>query len=119
MPSSCISTGSEAQHAAFALAFTNSRSPLPFERHTDAELIMIIQKRLPAASDAECREAIKTVRCLCSAVYAVCEEFRSGTCGHGADAARIAIGRLREQQPGFSAEEYREAFAAGLLWTGF
>lgn len=119
MPIPRTSTGSEARKAAFALAFTNSRSPLPLECRPDGELITMLRERVPAASDAECREAIKTVRCLCSAVYAVCEEFRSGTCGHGADAARIAIGRLREQQPGFSAEEYREAFAAGLLWTGF
>lgn len=119
MPIPRTSTGSEVRKAAFALAFTNSRSPLLYERRTDGELISMIQKRVPAASDAGCREALVRVCHLSGAVCEICEKFRSGGFGAGEDAAQTAIAWLREQQPGFTPEEYREAFAAGLLWTAF
>jgi hypothetical protein len=119
MPIPRTSTGSDARKAAFALAFTNSRSPLPFERRTDGELISMIQKRIPAASDAECREALVRVCHLSGAVCEICEKFRSGGFGAGEDAVQNALDALCDKVPGFSFEEYREAFAAGMLWTAF
>lgn len=111
--------GSGAQAAAFALAFTNTRSPLPYETHTDAELLTIIQERVPAAPVDECIEALARVRLLCKAVYDLCEAFRKGEYGAGPESAPAALAALARTRPGFSDEEYREAFAAGLLWTAF
>lgn len=119
MTNGTSSTTTGAQAAAFALAFTNSRSPLPFETHTDAELLELIQARVPLAPVAECREALARVRRLCDAVYEVCEAFRKGGFGTGPESAPAALAALAQALPGFSDQEYREAFAAGLLWTAF
>ena len=119
MTNGTISTATGAQAAAFALAFTNSRSPLPFETHTDAELVEAIQVRVPSAPVAECREALARVRLLCDAVYKVCEAFRKGAFGTGPESAPAALAALAQSLPGFSDQEYREAFATGLLWTAF
>jgi len=113
------SDGSMAQEAAFALAFSNSRSPLPYEMHTDRELLSAIRKRAPAASDKECLDALARIRGLCDAVYDVCGAFRDGEFGSGPGSAPAALAALACTRPGFSDQEYREAFAAGLLWTGF
>ncbi len=119
MPNPCTGTGSEARQAAFVLAFRNSRSPLLYEDHTDEEIVPLIRERVPTASDDGCRDAIVTVRCLCTVVYEVCEKFRSGGFGAGEDAVQNALDALCDKVPGFSFEEYREAFAAGMLWTAF
>ena len=119
MTNGTISTATGAQAAAFALAFTNSRSPLPFETHTDAELVEVIRARVPSAPMAECREALARVRHLCDAVYKVCEAFRKGAFGTGPESAPAALAALAQSLPGFSDQEYREAFATGLLWTAF
>jgi hypothetical protein len=115
-------TGSDkstAQEATFALAFTSSRSPLPYEMHTDRELLPAIRERAPAASEKECLEALARIRRLCDAVYDVCGAFRDGKFGSGPGSAPAALAALADTRPGFSDQEYREAFAAGLLWTGF
>ncbi len=107
----------EARKIAFTLAFTNSRSPLQYEMHTDDELVPAIQAHAPSASREECREALESVRSLCDRVYEICDAFRSGRYGSGIPSQAEAIRVLSEQNPGFSEAEYRAAFAAGLLWT--
>ena len=111
--------GSGAREAAFALAFGNPRSPLPFETCTDAELLSRIRERAAAAQPGEYLKALALVRGLCSAVYEICEAFRDDRFGTGTDAASRAIDELSRKQPGFSKKEYEEAFAAGMLWTAF
>ncbi len=119
MPDQPESTGSGAKDAAFALAFSNRRSPLPYELHTNEELLPWIRECAPAASTGECLEALTLIRSLCGVVYDVCEAFRAGRFGPGADAASHATDELSRKQPGFAKKEYQEAFAAGMLWTAF
>ena len=85
----------------------------------DAELLPVIRERAPVASLDECLDALVMVRSLCDTVYDICEAFREGRFGKGADAARSAIDELSRNQPGFSDSQYEEAFTAGLLWTAF
>jgi len=107
----------KARKIAFALAFNNSRSPLPYETHTDEELLPVIRAHAPSVSREECREVLESVRSLCGSVYRICEAFRSGMYGSGVPAQVEAIRMLSEEICGFSDAEYRAAFAAGLLWT--
>jgi hypothetical protein len=96
------SDGTTAQEAAFALAFTTSRSPLPYEMHTDRELLPAIRKRAPAASEKECFESLARIRWLCDAVYDVCGAFRDGEFGSGPGSAPAALAALARTRPGFS-----------------
>ena len=109
-----------ARRAALAIALSNPRSPLPYETHTDKELLQSIQKCVPDVSPAECLEALATVRGLCNAVYDVCNEYRAGRFGTaGTPAQARAVNALSHTSPGFSRREYEEIFAAGLLWTAY
>ena len=113
------SDGSGARSAAFALAFGNPRSLLPYEIYADTELLPRIQKVAPAATEAECLEALALVRSLCDTVYEICFAFRAGRFGEGEGAAGHAIDELSRREPGFSRGEYGEAFSVGMLWTAF
>jgi hypothetical protein len=119
MPEKPAIMNPETRHAAFGLAFSDSRSPLPYETHTDKELLPGIRELAPAASPEECLEALARIRSLCDTVYEVCEAFRTGKFGAGAVAREGAIKELSRKNSGFSEAEYEAAFAAGLLWTAF
>ncbi len=109
----------EAKHAAFELAFDGGRSPLPYERWTDEELLPKVKDLAPTASPEECLDALSMVRRLCDDVYEVCETFRSGEFGEGTLARQAALRELSIKSPGFTGAEYDTAFSAGLLWTAF
>ena len=113
------SPSGQARCAALGLAISDPRSPLPYDVHSDEELLPVIQERVPAASREECLEALSTVRRLCNAVYDTCTEYRAGRFGTGPAAAARAANHLSRTIPGFSRREYEEIFAAGLLWTAF
>lgn len=109
----------EAKRASFELAFGSRRSPLPYERQTDRELLPRVQERAPNASPEEILDALVRVRRLCDNVYEVCDAFRDGRFGEGTPARAAALSELAERIPGFTEAEYKTAFAEGLLWTAF
>jgi len=109
----------QARCAALGLAISDPRSPLPYDAHSDEELLPVIQARVPAASREECLEALATVRRLCNAVYDICNEYRAGRFGTGTAAIVKAVNHLSHASPGFSHREYEEIISAGLLWTAF
>lgn len=109
----------EARRAAFELAFANRRSPMDFEKWSDAELLVRILDRAPGASRAECLDALARARRLCDDTYEVCDMFRDGKYGEGAAGRVAAVRKLSEHDPGFESAEYEAAFATGLLWTAF
>ena len=108
-----------ARCAALTLAISDPRSPLPYETHSDEELLPQIVGRVPGATREEYLEALASVRRLCNAVYDVCSEYRAGQFGAGSPAQARAVNALSRASPGFSRREYEEVFAAGLLWTAF
>lgn len=109
----------QARCAALGLALSDPRSPLPFDSHSDEDLLPVIQARVPLASREECLEALVTVRRLCNVVYDIGNEYRTGRFGTGTAATAKAVNHLSRASPGFSRREYEEIFAAGLLWTAF
>lgn len=119
MPSMPSDMNLEAKRASFELAFGSSRSPLPYERRTDRELLPRIQERAPNASSEEIFDALARVRRLCDNAYEVCDAFRDGGFGEGTSARAAALKELTERTPGFTEAEYKTAFASGLLWTAF
>lgn len=112
-------TDLDARRAAFELAFDSRRSPLPYEKQTDEQLLPEVHRRAPSSSKDECLDALAAVRRLCDDVYDVCNEFRDGGFGAGASARLAATSELAGRRPGFTAAEYEAAFSAGLLWTAF
>lgn len=109
----------EANSAALAIALGAPRSPLPFERCTDEELLPRVREKAQNASPAECLDALARARRLCDDVYEVCEAFRDGKLGEGVSARQAALGEIAGRNPGFTEADYEAAFAAGLLWTAF
>ena len=85
----------------------------------DDALVRLLRGQYPMASPELCRAAVSRARNLSRVAYDVCDAFRDGAFGRGSEAADAAIRALEEKSPGFSAEDYRQAFAAGLLWTAF
>jgi hypothetical protein len=59
------------------------------------------------------------VRRLSVDVYEVCDALRKGAFGSGEEARNTAVRVLAEKNPGFTEEEYRNAFAVGMMWTSF
>lgn len=102
---------------AFDLVFRKGRSPPSCPTPDDRELLNIIMDRAPEASASGCRDALITVRRLSYDVYPVCDALREGLYGTGSAAEDAAIKDLEEKDPGFTPDEYRTAFAVGMMWT--
>lgn len=104
--------------AAFNLLFRKGRSPPSCPAPKDADLLNRIRDAVPAASPAACRGALIRVRRLSSDVTEICMGFCEGEYGEGERARTAALSHLEAKNPGFTAFEYRTAFAVGLMWTG-
>jgi hypothetical protein len=94
------------------------RSSSSFPVPTDTDLLNRIRDAVPAASPVACRDALVRVRRLSSDATEICTAFREGRYGSGEEGRAAALRELGEQNPGFSAAEYRTAFNAGLMWIG-
>lgn len=93
---------------------------IPPDRDTDdTGLIRQICEQVPAAPSGTCRAAVTRARNLSRDAYRVCDAFRDGNYGSGSGAEDAALRALEAMSPGFSTSDYRQAFAAGLLWTAF
>jgi len=111
--------GSATDRVVFGFAFSLQRSPDAFLAMTETELATGVRGIIPEASGDECRAAGFRVRVLVAATLEVCDEFRKGRYGTGPGAERNAVAALARAAPGFSENEYAEAFAAGMRWTAF
>jgi len=85
----------------------------------DDGLVQRLCGQFPSAPPILCRDAVNRARKLSRDAYDICDAFRDGAYGSGREAADVAICTLEEKSPGFSTENYRQAFTAGLLWTAF
>ena len=85
----------------------------------DDALVRRLCGQFPPAPPELCRDAVSRARKLSRDAYEICDAFRDGAYGKGSEAADAALRGLDEKSPGFSPEDYRQAFAAGLLWTAF
>ncbi|AGB02921.1 hypothetical protein Metfor_1902 [Methanoregula formicica SMSP] len=85
----------------------------------DTVLIRRLCGQVPSASPGLCRDAVSRARKLSRDAYEICDAFRDGAYGSGSGAGDAALRALEEKSPGFSPDDYRQAFAAGLLWTAF
>ena len=104
---------------AFTLVFRQGRAPPSCPTPHESELLNRIMDKTTSASPAVCRDALIRVRKLSCDVYPVCDAFREGGYGTGKAAEDAAIRALVEKNPGFTPEEYRVAFAVGMMWTAF
>ena len=104
--------------AAFALVFRQGRSPPSCPTPNDRDLLNRIQDAVPSAFPAACRDALIRVRRLSFDVVEVCTGFREGQYGTGDEAQAAAFCDLEDKDPGFTDEEYRTAFAVGMIWAG-
>jgi len=85
----------------------------------DDALVRRLCGQFPLASPELCLDAVNRARKLSRDAYDICDAFRDGTYGRDSNAADTAIRALEEKSPGFSPDNYRQAFTAGLLWTAF
>lgn len=85
----------------------------------DTGLIRHICEQVTTAPAGSCRVAVTRARKLSRDAYMVCDAFRDRSYGSGSEAGDAALRALEEMSPGFSPTDYRQAFAAGLLWTAF
>lgn len=85
----------------------------------DDALVRRLCGQFPSAPPGLCRDAVNRAQTLSRDAYDICDAFRDGAFGSGREAADVAIRTLEEKSPGFSTENYQQAFAAGLLWTAF
>jgi hypothetical protein len=113
------SDDSRATDAIFALAFHDRRSPLPIETWNSGEFLAAVLHQAPGATQEECRAAIARIRNLSDTAYDIGESFRAGRFGAAPEAQLRAVRDISQKNPGFSARQYEEAFAAGLRWTAF
>ncbi len=104
--------------AAFILVFRQGRSPPSCPVPDDNDLLNRILDAVPAAPPSACRDALVRVRRLSFDVLEVCTAFNAGEYGSGEGAKAAALADLQARDPGFSVEEYRTAFAVGLMWAG-
>lgn len=109
----------EALRIAFDLIFRKGRAPPSCPMPDERDLLNRIMDRAPEASAAGCRDALIMVRILSFDVYQICDTFREGLYGTGKDNEDAAIRDLKEKNPGFTEDEYRTAFAVGMMWTAF
>lgn len=83
----------------------------------DDRLVQRLCGQFPPAPPVLCRDAMSRAQKLSRDAYDTCDAFRDGAFGCGSEAADAALRALEEKSPGFSETDYRQAFAAGLLWT--
>ncbi len=119
MPETPPRTGPKVLSAAFDLVFRQGRSPPSCPAPDESDLFNRIRDRAPEATASACREALIRVRRLSLDVYEVCGALREGAFGSGEEARNTAVRVLAETNPGFTEEEYRKAFAVGMMWTSF
>lgn len=96
-----------------------SQGPLPEKDTDESVLVRRLCGQFGPAPEHACRAAVIRARKLSRDAYDICDAFRGGAYGKGSEAADAAIRALEEKSPGFSADDYWQAFAAGLLWTLF
>jgi hypothetical protein len=109
----------EVMSIAFDLIFRKGRSPPSCPTPDDTDLLNRIRDRVRNESPAMCRDALIRIQRLSHDVCDVCGAFRDGEYGSGNEALEKALVLLEEKCPGLSAEEYRTAFAVGMMWTAF
>lgn len=117
MPDSSPRVDPKVLSAAFDLVFRQGRSPPSCPNPDESDLLNRIRDRVPEASAAACREALIRVRRLSFDAYEAGDAVREGACGSGEEARNTAVRVLAEKNPGFTGEEYRKAFAVGMMWT--
>ena len=111
--------GHEVMTIAFDLVFRKGRSPPSCPAPDDTDLLNRIRDKVQNESPAMCRDALIRIQRLSHDVYEVCGAFRDGEYGSGDDALETALSLLRTTCPGLSEDEYRTAFAVGMMWTAF
>jgi len=111
--------GKEVMSIAFDLIFRKGRSPPSCPAPDDTDLLNRIRDRVRNESPALCRDALIRIQRLSHDVYEVCGAFREGEYGSGDEALATALALLEKKCPGLSEEEYRTAFAVGMMWTAF
>ncbi len=102
---------------AFRIVFGTSRTAPP-ETNED-ELAASIREQVPGGTDEGYRNAAVRIQKLSSDTLRICDAFRDGKYGTGSAAQDAAVKELKMQNPHFSDAEYRQAFAAGMMWTAF
>ena len=109
----------EVMSIAFDLIFRKGRSPPSCPAPDDTDLLNRIRDKVQNESPAMCRDALIRVQRLSHDVYEVCDAFRKGEYGSGDEALIKALSLLEKKCPQLSKEEYRTAFAVGMMWTAF
>jgi hypothetical protein len=109
----------EVMSIAFDLIFRKGRSPPSCPAPDDTDLLNRIRDKVKNESPAMCRDALIRIQRLSHDVYEVCGAFRDGEYGSGDEAMIKAISLLEKKCPGLSQDEYRTAFAVGMMWTAF
>jgi hypothetical protein len=104
---------------AFDLIFRKGRSPPSCPAPDDTDLLNRIRDNVQNESPAMCRDALIRIQRLSHDVYDVCNAFREGEYGSGDEAMEKALTLLQKKCPGLSEDEYRTAFAVGMMWTAF
>lgn len=104
---------------AFDLIFRKGRSPPSCPAPNDTDLLNRIRDKVQNESPAMCRDALIRIQRLSHDVYDVCNAFRDGEYGGDTDAMEKALAVLRKMCPGLTEDEYRTAFAVGMMWTAF
>lgn len=110
---------SEVMSIAFDLIFRKGRSPPSCPVTDDTDLLNRIRDKVHNESPDMCRDALIRIQRLSHDVYEVCGAFREGEYGSGEDALAKALALLEKKCPGLSKDEYRTAFAVGMMWTAF
>ena len=96
-----------------------SQGPPPEKDAGDDTLVQHLCGQFRPAPPELCRDAVSRARKLSRDAYDICDAFRDGAYGSGSEAADAALRALEQKSPYFSADDYRLAFATGLLWTAF
>lgn len=104
---------------AFDMIFCKGRSPPSCPSPDNVDLLNRIRDKVQNESPAMCRDALIRIQRLSHDVYDVCNAFREGEYGCGDAAMETALNLLKKKCPGLSDEEYRTAFAVGMMWTAF
>jgi hypothetical protein len=109
----------EVMSIAFDLIFRKGRSPPSCPAQDNTDLLNRIRDKVQNESPAMCRDALIRIQRLSHDVYEVCGAFRKGELGDGNEALAKALFLLEKKCPGLSDDEYRTAFAVGMMWTAF
>ena len=109
----------EVMSIAFDLIFRKGRSPPSCPAPDNTDLLNRIRDKVQNESPAMCRDALIRIQRLSHDVYEVCGAFRKGELGSGDEALAKALFLLEKKCPSLSDDEYRTAFAVGMMWTAF